>query len=298
MFRTSKKFIIFNKSCAKFCYKYNMEESLIQTRTNIVDDCKSKKVWKCRICLEELRDPVCTPFGHLFCLSYIYKWLKDQSKPCPVCKSIVLKLDSNIISIYNGPETNVLIFVACPNTIHMSSQTNNGQNPPCPHAILTPLLISKNIILSSCMTTSSRPLAASDSNEFGPSIVLTQNINKEGHICLNRIQILSTEFELIYTYNRFNQIQIEIEKTNHQFYTNFEMNNCPTQVQTHQINNLLDQPEFQLQDITNCFFNNLKVYFQIINNHFNLVQQTNFNPLIKIKFNNPTIFSIKFKYNF
>ena len=47
------------------------------------DDQESK--WNCKICLDELKKPVVTQCGHLFCWNCLYRWL-DQHSTCPVCQ--------------------------------------------------------------------------------------------------------------------------------------------------------------------------------------------------------------------
>ncbi|KAF2591238.1 hypothetical protein F2Q70_00039774 [Brassica cretica] len=66
----------------------------------------------CNICLDQVRDPVVTFCGHLFCWPCIYKWTyssntsiqrvdqydKDESPKCPVCKSDVS--EATLVPIY------------------------------------------------------------------------------------------------------------------------------------------------------------------------------------------------------
>ncbi|CAH2077702.1 unnamed protein product [Thlaspi arvense] len=66
----------------------------------------------CNICLDQVRDPVVTLCGHLFCWPCIYKWTdstnisrqrvdqydKKESPKCPVCKSDVS--DATLVPIY------------------------------------------------------------------------------------------------------------------------------------------------------------------------------------------------------
>ena len=66
----------------------------------------------CNISLDQVRDPVVTFCGHLFCWACIYKWTnssntsrqrvdqydKDESPKCPVCKSDVS--EDTIVPIY------------------------------------------------------------------------------------------------------------------------------------------------------------------------------------------------------
>ncbi|KAJ0250925.1 E3 ubiquitin-protein ligase RMA2 [Hirschfeldia incana] len=66
----------------------------------------------CNICLDQVRDPVVTFCGHLFCWPCIYKWTyssstsrqrvdqnhKKESPKCPVCKTDVS--DATLVPIY------------------------------------------------------------------------------------------------------------------------------------------------------------------------------------------------------
>ncbi|VVB11276.1 unnamed protein product [Arabis nemorensis] len=66
----------------------------------------------CNICLDQVRDPVVTLCGHLFCWPCIYKWTyssnnsrrpidqydNKESPKCPVCKSDVS--DATLVPIY------------------------------------------------------------------------------------------------------------------------------------------------------------------------------------------------------
>lgn len=54
--------------------------------------------WECNICLEPLKDTVCTLCGHLYCWPCLYRWLNTGHTTCPVCKAGVNK--DNVIPIY------------------------------------------------------------------------------------------------------------------------------------------------------------------------------------------------------
>ncbi|GAU27158.1 hypothetical protein TSUD_104670 [Trifolium subterraneum] len=63
----------------------------------------------CDICLEQVKDPVVTFCGHLYCWSYIYKWVNSTSwehneKPeCPVCKAEIS--ESTLVPLYGRGQT-------------------------------------------------------------------------------------------------------------------------------------------------------------------------------------------------
>ncbi|PSS04782.1 E3 ubiquitin-protein like [Actinidia chinensis var. chinensis] len=60
----------------------------------------------CNICLENVRDPVVTLCGHLYCWPCIYKWFNfqsaslpsDEHPQCPVCKSKISH--STVVPLY------------------------------------------------------------------------------------------------------------------------------------------------------------------------------------------------------
>ncbi|CAN8326244.1 unnamed protein product [Cochlearia groenlandica] len=74
--------------------------------------CESKEDFDCNICLDQVRDPVVTLCGHLFCWPCIYKWTystndsrqrvdqydRKESPKCPVCKADVS--DATLVPIY------------------------------------------------------------------------------------------------------------------------------------------------------------------------------------------------------
>mmetsp|Transcript_41221 Transcript_41221/g.81289 ORF Transcript_41221/g.81289 Transcript_41221/m.81289 type:complete len:268 (-) Transcript_41221:2-805(-) len=53
--------------------------------------------WECNICFEEVKSPVVTRCGHLYCWSCLREWLVRSSE-CPVCKAGVSK--ENVIPLY------------------------------------------------------------------------------------------------------------------------------------------------------------------------------------------------------
>ena len=62
--------------------------------------------WKCSICLEELREPVVTQCGHVFCFPCITEWLRRGQTACPLCHGLI---DGNkLIPIHGqGTEANI-----------------------------------------------------------------------------------------------------------------------------------------------------------------------------------------------
>ncbi|CAH8314571.1 unnamed protein product [Eruca vesicaria subsp. sativa] len=72
----------------------------------------SRGDFDCNICLDQVRDPVVTFCGHLFCWPCIYKWIyssntsrqrvdqydKKESPKCPVCKSHIS--EATLVPIY------------------------------------------------------------------------------------------------------------------------------------------------------------------------------------------------------
>lgn len=48
-------------------------------------DDTSESKWICKICLGDLKQPVVTQCGHLFCWKCMFRWWQ-QEKSCPVCK--------------------------------------------------------------------------------------------------------------------------------------------------------------------------------------------------------------------
>ncbi|KAG0599565.1 hypothetical protein M758_12G162100 [Ceratodon purpureus] len=152
----------------------------------------------------------------------------------------------------------------------MSNQADVVEIPPCPRAILTSQAISRNVVIPSSITTIPRLLDTSNDHEFGPSRFVDQNVE------VGR-QLLETEFEVRYTYICFYEIQLQIGKTMDRFYKAFERDNRLTQDQNLEINNLLNQHEYQLQDIVNYFCNDSRDFLEDIVNRYDGIQQMNLN---------------------
>ena len=54
--------------------------------------------FECNICLDDMREPVVTQCGHLFCWSCLYRWLNMNHQTCPLCKAGVTK--ENVIPLF------------------------------------------------------------------------------------------------------------------------------------------------------------------------------------------------------
>ena len=54
--------------------------------------------FECNICLDDVREPVVTQCGHLFCWSCLYRWLNTNHQTCPLCKAGVTK--ENVIPLF------------------------------------------------------------------------------------------------------------------------------------------------------------------------------------------------------
>ena len=54
--------------------------------------------FECNICLDDVREPIVTQCGHLFCWSCLYRWLNTNHQTCPVCKAGVTK--DNVIPLF------------------------------------------------------------------------------------------------------------------------------------------------------------------------------------------------------
>ncbi|SBT37721.1 E3 ubiquitin-protein ligase RNF5, putative (RNF5) [Plasmodium ovale wallikeri] len=58
---------------------------------------ESRSAFECNICFDDVRDPVVTRCGHLFCWLCLSAWIK-KNNDCPVCKAEVSK--ENVIPLY------------------------------------------------------------------------------------------------------------------------------------------------------------------------------------------------------
>merc|ERR1719313_3324785 len=54
--------------------------------------------FECNICLDDVREPVVTQCGHLFCWSCLYRWLNTNHQTCPLCKAGVTK--ENVVPLF------------------------------------------------------------------------------------------------------------------------------------------------------------------------------------------------------
>lgn len=61
------------------------------------DKNESRNTFECNICFDDVRDPVVTKCGHLFCWGCLSSWIK-KNNDCPVCKAEVLR--ENVIPLY------------------------------------------------------------------------------------------------------------------------------------------------------------------------------------------------------
>ena len=82
-----------------------VEEKLSTTEKKSASGEKSEdSPWECNICLEPLKDTVCTLCGHLYCWPCLYRWLNTGHTTCPVCKAGVTK--ENVIPVFvRGDDT-------------------------------------------------------------------------------------------------------------------------------------------------------------------------------------------------
>ncbi|KAG0608926.1 hypothetical protein M758_8G143800 [Ceratodon purpureus] len=62
-----------------------------------------RSILECQICLAPPTKPVATSCGHLFCWPCLFRWIQDEPKPCPVCRTMVT-IDINITPIYGSHE--------------------------------------------------------------------------------------------------------------------------------------------------------------------------------------------------
>ncbi|CRH00865.1 E3 ubiquitin-protein ligase RNF5, putative [Plasmodium relictum] len=64
---------------------------------NTPSENENRNTFECNICFDDVRDPVVTKCGHLFCWLCLYSWIK-KNNDCPVCKAEVSR--ENIIPLY------------------------------------------------------------------------------------------------------------------------------------------------------------------------------------------------------
>ncbi|GAW81758.1 E3 ubiquitin-protein ligase RNF5 [Plasmodium gonderi] len=72
----------------------NVEEN---SKKNTTSENDGRCTFECNVCFDDVRDPVVTKCGHLFCWLCISAWIK-KNNDCPVCKAEVSK--ENVIPLY------------------------------------------------------------------------------------------------------------------------------------------------------------------------------------------------------
>lgn len=75
----------------------NKEGNNANKNENNSKDNEPRSTFECNICFDDVRDPVVTKCGHLFCWLCLSSWIK-KNKDCPVCKAEVSK--ENVIPLY------------------------------------------------------------------------------------------------------------------------------------------------------------------------------------------------------
>uniref|UniRef100_A0A8C9GYC9 E3 ubiquitin-protein ligase RNF n=1 Tax=Piliocolobus tephrosceles TaxID=591936 RepID=A0A8C9GYC9_9PRIM len=73
----------------------NNSSSSINNKNTSENDCRN--TFECNICFDDVKDPVVTRCGHLFCWLCLSAWIKKNSH-CPVCKAEVIK--ETVIPLY------------------------------------------------------------------------------------------------------------------------------------------------------------------------------------------------------
>lgn len=85
---------------------------------------ESRNTFECNICFDDVRDPVVTKCGHLFCWACLSSWIK-KNNDCPVCKAEVLR--ENVIPLYGrGSRSNEHAYK---NTTDEPRPTPNRKEP-------------------------------------------------------------------------------------------------------------------------------------------------------------------------
>ncbi|SCN61262.1 E3 ubiquitin-protein ligase RNF5, putative [Plasmodium chabaudi adami] len=77
-------------------YQNNEKKETSSNNTPQQNDC-NRSTFECNICFDDVRDPVVTRCGHLFCWFCLSAWIK-KNNDCPVCKAEVTK--ENVIPLY------------------------------------------------------------------------------------------------------------------------------------------------------------------------------------------------------
>ncbi|CAD2108720.1 hypothetical protein YYG_01415 [Plasmodium vinckei petteri] len=77
-------------------YQNNEKKETTSNNASQQNDC-NRSTFECNICFDDVRDPVVTRCGHLFCWFCLSAWIK-KNNDCPVCKAEVTK--ENVIPLY------------------------------------------------------------------------------------------------------------------------------------------------------------------------------------------------------
>ncbi|KEG02618.1 E3 ubiquitin-protein ligase RNF5, putative [Plasmodium vinckei vinckei] len=77
-------------------YQNNEKKETPSNNTSQQNDC-NRSTFECNICFDDVRDPVVTRCGHLFCWFCLSAWIK-KNNDCPICKAEVTK--ENVIPLY------------------------------------------------------------------------------------------------------------------------------------------------------------------------------------------------------
>ncbi|SOV74811.1 E3 ubiquitin-protein ligase RNF5, putative [Plasmodium sp. gorilla clade G3] len=75
----------------------NVKDNNNVNKPNNATENESRNTFECNICFDDVRDPVVTKCGHLFCWLCLSAWIK-KNNDCPVCKAEVSK--ENVIPLY------------------------------------------------------------------------------------------------------------------------------------------------------------------------------------------------------
>jgi len=54
--------------------------------------------FECNVCLEDVREPIVTQCGHLYCWPCLYRWLNTGHNSCPMCKAGIS--EENVIPLF------------------------------------------------------------------------------------------------------------------------------------------------------------------------------------------------------
>jgi E3 ubiquitin-protein ligase RNF5 len=54
--------------------------------------------FECNVCLDDVREPIVTQCGHLYCWPCLYRWLNTGHSTCPMCKAGIS--EDNVIPLF------------------------------------------------------------------------------------------------------------------------------------------------------------------------------------------------------